>query len=135
MTEPIRIIIAERNPDLREQLALLLNSYDGLLVVGTAATGTIAVDLCTTLQPDVILLDPELPIIDGFTAAKLIRQQCPRAIIIMYGSTYIGNDNDASLDNVSFILTKPTATERLINVIRSLHTYSSPSLDANNPPL
>jgi CheY-like chemotaxis protein len=122
MADDIRVLIAERNQDLREQLAVLLNSYDGLLVVGTAGTGTVAVDLCITLQPDVILLDPELPIIDGFTAAKLIRQQCPRAIIIMYGSTYIGNDKDSNLDNVSFFLRKPTATEKLLEVIHTLHT-------------
>ena len=64
----IRVLIAEDHAYLREQLAILLDDSEWITVVGDADNGKKAVDLCGTLQPDVVLMEADMPFVVGFTA-------------------------------------------------------------------
>jgi DNA-binding NarL/FixJ family response regulator len=92
VTDLIRILVADENRHQREQWAILLDSYDGLQVVGTADNGKKVIDMCPVLHPDVVLIDAQLPVMDGYTVTSLIRQQFPRIKVIILASWLTGKD-------------------------------------------
>ena len=78
-----RILIVDDVPQVRRELRTLLPLLDAIDVVGEAENGQDAIELAATLRPDVILMDVEMPIVDGLTATRLIKQQCPQCRIVI----------------------------------------------------
>lgn len=68
---------------MRDGLASLLSLQAGIEVVGDAANGQEAVEKALLLQPDVILMDVRMPVMDGVTAAAQVRQQLPTCQVLM----------------------------------------------------
>ena len=82
MSKIIRILVADDHVVVRSGLAAFLAAYDDLCLVGEAADGYEAVQLCTQLAPDVVLMDVVMPQMDGATATRLIRAQHPEVQIV-----------------------------------------------------
>src|SRR5687768_14130498 len=71
--EPYRILIVDDAPAVRESLSWLLLDEPGLAVVGDAANGSEALHQATNLDPDLVILDIELPDTDGFVVTRQLK--------------------------------------------------------------
>src|ERR1051326_4419412 len=84
MPTTIRILVADDHPIVRDGLIAILNTQPDFEVVGEAATGPKTVERVTLLRPDVVLLDLEMPEIDGVEALRQIRETTPNARVIVF---------------------------------------------------
>ncbi len=91
MTEAIRILIADDHPIVRQGLATVLNQEEDLEVVGLAENGLEAVARARELRPDIILMDLQMPEMDGVEAIHHIKVEAPDIGIIIL-TTYDADD-------------------------------------------
>jgi DNA-binding NarL/FixJ family response regulator len=116
---PIRLIIAEDNEVLRQSLVMTLELYDGLQCVGEAANGLEAIELCKHVQPDVILIDLLMPVMDGAAAIPPIRHLCPDAQIIVLTSGFDYRQVEKVRDlKPAAVLFKNVTVDTLVSTIR-----------------
>lgn len=83
MSEPIRVVIADDHAQFLDGLCAMLTSADGIEVVGTANDGAEVVTLALRLQPDVILMDVQMPSKNGIEATRQIVYASPHINVIM----------------------------------------------------
>ncbi|HET6531304.1 MAG TPA: response regulator transcription factor [Actinoplanes sp.] len=81
--EPIRVLVADDHPVFRDGLALLLASVDGIEVVGTAADGAEAVAAAVRLGPDVVVMDVQMPRLNGVEATRALVADAPETGILV----------------------------------------------------
>jgi DNA-binding NarL/FixJ family response regulator len=80
---PIRIVIADDHPVFRFGLRALLNALPDTEVVGEVTTGEAAIELVTSVQPDVVLMDINMPGVGGIEATRRIREARPDTRVLM----------------------------------------------------
>lgn len=80
----IKILIADDHPVVRDGLSAILETQTDFEVVGEAGNGREAVELVRNLQPDVVLLDLDMPVLDGLEALRLIRAERPETRVIVF---------------------------------------------------
>lgn len=88
----IKVAIADDQRLLRESLAYILDNDEEIHVVDGASNGEEALDLCKRLSPDIILMDIEMPIMDGVSATKKIKEKYPNIKVIVL-TTFENADN------------------------------------------
>jgi len=81
-SQTIRVMIVDDQPAVRSALTAYLLVANDLELVGTAANGQEAVELCGTYQPDIILMDIRMPKMDGVEATRQITQQYPHVSVL-----------------------------------------------------
>src|SRR6185437_10928338 len=91
----LRIVIADDQASVREGLVLLLGGLPDIEVVGAAANGEQALDLVAAQQPDAILLDLHMPVLDGIGATRRLAAEHPGVAIVIL-TTYA--DDESVLD-------------------------------------
>jgi NarL family two-component system response regulator LiaR len=114
----IRVMLVDDHDLLRGGIALLLQNYPDIRLIGEASNGVDAVALSSRLRPDVILMDLKMPEMDGTTATRLIRQQCPATQIVIL-SSYVDEDlvqTALSAGAISYLV-KSCSIETLIAAI------------------
>lgn len=124
MTRSLRILIADDEPDMRDYFQKLLPRM-GYEVVGAAQNGQELVDLNLSLQPDLIITDIKMPLMDGIDAAIRIFQDRPAPIILV--SAY--HDPEliarAEADHVLSYLVKPIkAADLQTTIALAVHRFA-----------
>lgn len=84
--EKIRVLVADDSIVIRRVVTEELSSQPDIEVIGSAATGRAVVEKLPVLNPDIVILDVEMPEMDGLTALPLIRRSHPRTPVIMFSS-------------------------------------------------
>jgi NarL family two-component system response regulator LiaR len=125
-TTKIRVVVVDDHALARSGLAAFLMAFDDLELAGEACNGVEAVQRCAQLQPDVVLMDLVMPEMDGATATRLIRQQCPQAKVIALTSFKDEDLVQGALQAgaISYVLKDVTAC-MLADVIRRAHAGHS----------
>src|SRR2546427_12452293 len=118
MPEAFRVLIADDHRLSGQALEAILATDDRLEVVGHAADGSEAVQLALAVEPDVILMDIAMPIMDGFQATKQIRKQRPHACILMLTGSNSRTDVDRARGaGAAGYVTKDRIAAELIDAI------------------
>jgi len=135
MTAPvqkIRVLVADDHTIVRRGFVSLLSLADGVEVVGEAENGREAVEKAMLLLPDVVLLDINMPVLNGLQATQQIRQKAPEVKVLIVTA----HDNDEYVLQVvrsgaSGYLLKNTSAEDLFAAIRAVQAggaFYSPSV-------
>jgi pilus assembly protein CpaE len=118
-TEKIRVVIVDDISETRENIRKLLQFEPDVEVVGVARTGREAIDISKDVKPDVLLMDINMPDMDGIAATEIIRKMVPYAQIVILS---IQNDPNymrrAMLAGARDFLTKPPTIDELNAAIR-----------------
>ena len=83
---PIRVLVCDDSHTIRSILSATLGADSELKVVGTAINGRACLDALAAEVPDLVLLDVEMPVMDGITALRAIRQRHPKLPVLMFSS-------------------------------------------------
>ncbi len=118
-SEKIRVIIVDDIAETRENIRKLLQFENDVDVVGVARTGREGLDLSKEAKPDVILMDINMPDMDGITATESIRRSVPFAqIVILSVQSDPNYMRRAMLAGARDFLTKPPSVDELTSAIR-----------------
>jgi DNA-binding NarL/FixJ family response regulator len=120
VTGPIRLLVADDHPVVRDGLRAMLATQPDMELVGEAATGTEAVERALALHPDVVLMDLQMPGLDGPAAIAALRERAPEVRVLVL-TTY-GTDADITraVDaGATGYLLKDAPREQLFGAIRA----------------
>ncbi|MGE0709811.1 MAG: chemotaxis-specific protein-glutamate methyltransferase CheB [Planctomycetota bacterium] len=109
---PLRVLVVDDSPTVRGRIVEVLGAAPGIAVVGQAASGDEAVELCRALRPDVLTLDVVLPGCSGVVVTEWVMAYCPTPILIVSGSSERGEafrTHDALAAGAVDVLDKPGA--------------------------
>lgn len=123
MMEKIKIIIVDDEKLIREGLRLMLLTYEDIEVVGTAANGYEALELCKNNIVDVVLMDIRMKLCDGVKGTRLIKEQFKKVKVLIL-TTF--NDEEYIKEALSYgafgYMLKDSSHEVIYNSIKSAHS-------------
>ncbi len=122
MTNPISVMIVDDHAMVRHGILAFVKNKPGFKVVGEARNGQEALECCEQLQPDVILMDLQMPVLDGVAATRLIHRRFPRIQIIAL-TTFQDKQlvHDALEAGAISYLLKNVSGDELADAIRSAY--------------
>ena len=99
MSPGLSVLVVDDSDDLRELISMVLERHpEGWRVVATAAEGQSAIDQARASQPDLVLLDIAMPVMDGMQALPLIRKAAPEATVVMLSGYPFSTAGPGALD-------------------------------------
>ncbi|MER5427581.1 response regulator transcription factor [Streptomyces sp. NPDC002588] len=130
----IRVLIADDQHVVRNGLVLLIGMLDGIEVVGAARDGAEAVALAERLRPDVVLMDLNMPVLDGVAATAALRERVPDSAVLVL-TTYADDDSvfPALRAGARGYLTKDADDDAVETAILNVHsgrTWLDPEVQA-----
>ena len=133
----VRLLVTDDHGVLREGVISILDNYPEFVVVGEAADGERALELANRVQPDVIILDLMLPILDGLQVARKLRRTQPNIKIVVLSALAEPEIVEQALKiGVDAYVSKTRCTDDLINALRLVmegHRFVSPGLNRYEP--
>src|SRR6476620_394845 len=138
MADQIRVLIVDDIPETRDHLTKLLGLETDIEVVGAAASGSESLALATNLNPDVVLMDINMPDMDGIAATEKLSAAVPTASVVMMSvegeADYLRR---SMLAGAREFLVKPFSSDELTASIRQVYTREQEKLSriATAPPV
>lgn len=122
LSPPIRVMLVDDHTMVRRGLATFLKAFDDLELVGEAADGEAAIQLCARILPDVVLMDLVMPDVDGVTVTRAIRQRFPMVQVIALTSFKDEKlvQNTLQAGAIGYLL-KDVSADQLAQAIRAAH--------------
>ncbi len=118
------MLVVDDHPKAREMLATMILSYDDkpdIQSIYEAASGEDATQLARDYQPHVVLMDIRMPGIDGFEAARIIKEECPSAAILMMTAVEEPGQRQVAADlGAAGFITKDRVGTELVPMLSSL---------------
>jgi DNA-binding NarL/FixJ family response regulator len=117
----VRVVIADDHGLFAEALEAILTIDGRVQVVGLAGDGANAVELAARLEPDVVLMDISMPVLDGFEATRRIRERVPGASVLILTGSNSRDDVDRSREaGAAGYVTKDRIAAELVEAIIDL---------------
>ena len=114
----MRVLLADDHAMVRQGLKSILDAYPNIAVVGDATDGEEAVELAQTLSPDVIVMDVNMPKMDGIEATRRIKAQRPATLIVGLSLAQSGQMEPLLLEaGASSYVSKEAAADQLYAAI------------------
>lgn len=129
----LRVLVVDDHELTRFSLKLALSNQRDIELVGLASNGKEAIAMVERYRPDVVILDLQMPVMDGLSASSHIKGINPNTQIIAYSSV-----DDPQIEvmsqtaRVDFFCKKDTATKDLINIVKELGSRSPNSPEGKN---
>jgi two-component system nitrate/nitrite response regulator NarL len=124
---PIRVLLADDQPLFRRAIATLIGEQPEFTVVGEAADGREAIEKAHALAPDLIVMDVEMPVLNGVEAVRIIRDQLPAIKIVMLT---VSESEDYLFDAIRFgahgYLLKDLRPEQLYDLLGAVMRNEAP---------
>jgi DNA-binding NarL/FixJ family response regulator len=122
MSKPLRVLIADDHPIYRSGLRLSLSSMDGFEVVGEASNGEEAVAAAAALDPDVVVMDVNMPGLNGIDATRRITEaDSGRAVLILTMFDDADSVFAAMRSGARGYVVKGSGEEEIVRAIRAVH--------------
>lgn len=130
----LRLLIADDHALVRSGLRSMLQREPGVEIVGEARNGREAVELCRSLEPDLVLMDVRMPEMDGLEATRAIKQECPGTGVLMV-TMHENRDYmlEATKAGAAGYVLKDALRNELISAIRRVVDVETPSSRAAQP--
>ncbi|KEA65695.1 DNA-binding response regulator, LuxR family [Marinobacterium lacunae] len=128
-SEPIRVVLVDDHPLVLDGIRARLEEEAGISVVGEACNGQRALEQAKALEPDVMLMDVSMPVMNGFEATRALREQCPNVRVLILSM----HDNREYIlqliqSGASGYILKDVSSEEMVKAIETVHqggTYFS----------
>jgi len=120
-TRPVRVLLVDDAIPVRQELRQLLELAGGIQIVAEAGNGLDAVRLAAKAAPDVVIMDLEMPLLDGLGATRRIKAHCPAPRVVVL-SVHAGQtvEEDARAAGADAFIVKGTDYRILVNAIHAL---------------
>jgi CheY-like chemotaxis protein len=121
---PVRIVVADDDPLFARMVRSQVSARPGFEVVGIAANGVEAVELTDQFAPDVVLMDVEMPLLDGVEATQIIRDRPdPPAVVLVTGGDETSDARAYRVGAAAYVR-KPADLVMLMDIILAVSQFA-----------
>jgi DNA-binding NarL/FixJ family response regulator len=125
---PLRLLLVDDNPRARHAMKALLFTHPEIQIVGEASNGREAIAAMETTHPDVILMDVQMPVMDGMEATRHIKSRWPQARVVAL-TIYPNFEEEARSAGADAFLVKGCSSEELLSAITGANDSATPAME------
>lgn len=115
--DPVRVLLVDDVEEVRQNLRTALTLSGNIEIIGEAADGSEAVRLTESLRPDVVLMDLEMPVMDGYEATRQIKSRFTTTVIVLTVHDYESAREKAKQSGVDAFLVKGAPVKTIVQTI------------------
>ena len=125
---PVRVLLVDDDPEFLDSLRPLIEHQPALTVAGTAGNGLDAIELADELDPDAVVIDLHMPIVDGVTAVARLRKDHPNLCLIALTGDPATELHDAVTEaGADAVLMKGDLVDSLVQRLRAVRAAQEAS--------